>query len=111
MLRLLLDNFFRRPFLKKKKLCYSFISNILNHLQFCRNEFGVEMSIDSTNYSLSLDYLDRFAKSHIVGEQNLVQYHLDEKWVLMTKMTKMIAANGSTLFTLDGIQLWLVNFQ
>uniref|UniRef100_A0A915BTG8 SSD domain-containing protein n=1 Tax=Parascaris univalens TaxID=6257 RepID=A0A915BTG8_PARUN len=52
---------------------------LFGYIEFCRNELGVEMSIDSANYSLSLDYLDRFAKSHIIGEQNLVQYHLDEK--------------------------------
>ncbi|VDM43839.1 unnamed protein product [Toxocara canis] len=46
---------------------------------YCRNELGIEMSLNGTNGSISLDYLDEFANSYIVADQNIVHYHLDER--------------------------------
>ncbi|KHN85560.1 Patched domain-containing protein 3, partial [Toxocara canis] len=52
---------------------------LFSYIEYCRNELGIEMSLNGTNGSISLDYLDEFANSYIVADQNIVHYHLDER--------------------------------
>ncbi|KHN85558.1 Patched domain-containing protein 3 [Toxocara canis] len=52
---------------------------LLNYIEFCRNELGIEMSLNGTNSSISLNYLDDFAKTQILGDQNIVHYHINER--------------------------------
>ncbi|KHN85567.1 Patched domain-containing protein 3 [Toxocara canis] len=52
---------------------------LFNYIEYCRNQLGIEMSLNGANSSISLNYLDDFAKTQILGDQNIVHYHINER--------------------------------
>ncbi|VDM30114.1 unnamed protein product [Toxocara canis] len=54
---------------------------LFNYIEYCRNQLGIEMSLNGANSSISLNYLDDFAKTQILGDQNIVHYHIDERYL------------------------------